>query len=396
MATDIISKHCKIALVLFLDNKSRILREEMLHALNILKDVIVVDSGVTDISADIPDGINYVNIAHRIKKTGKGTAVLTAAKEAGSMGMSHIVTIGTDGQHDPYDILNFISAIEENSDSIIVGRRAFQKDKTGWTTRFSRQLPKLWLRLQTGQILEDPQSDFRAYPLSVLENLKVHEKGYAFETEVLVRATWAGISLREQEIASPYCVAAWKRLSPFRALLVDFRVFLLNLLLAMRSVAPVPHRKIVNKKDGSGQKISVLRPIRSIKTLLTENTSPGQLAVAGALGVFLGTLPLIAFHTIVILFAAGFFRLNKVAAVSSSQLCMPPLVPALCIEVGYFMRHGEFLVEISFETLGYQALERLFEWLIGSLIVAPVLALLVGGIVYVIALGISREKRITP
>jgi hypothetical protein len=67
----------------------------------------------------------------------------------------------------------------------------------------------------------------------------------------------------------------------------------------------------------------------SIKTLLTENITPGQLAMAGALGVFLGSLPLIAVHTIAILFAAGYFRLNKVAALAASQLCMPPIVPAL-------------------------------------------------------------------
>ena len=125
---------------------------------------------------------------------------------------------------------------------------------------------------------------------------------------------------------------------------------------------------------------------------MTGDNSPARLGAAGALGVFLGALPLIAFHTVAILFTAGFLRLNKIGAVAASQLCMPPLVPALCIEVGYFMRHGRFLTEISLETLGYQALERIYEWLIGSLLLAPALAALVGGVVYVMASFVKWEK----
>ena len=168
----------------------------------------------------------------------------------------------------------------------------------------------------------------------------------------------------------------------------------MNVHLTMRSITPIPHRKIVWSGDRAKEKISVLRPLKSIRALLTENITPIQLAAAAAMGVFLGALPLIALHTVVILFVSSYFRLNKVATLAASQLCMPPIVPALCIEAGYFLRHGEFLTEISLETLGYQALERLWEWLLGALVVAPVLAALVGGLVFVVAGLISRGMRI--
>ncbi len=71
---------------------------------------------------------------------------------------------------------------------------------------------------------------------------------------------------------------------------------------------------------------------------------------------------------------------------------MPPLVPALCIETGYFIRHGSFLTEISLETLGHQALERLLEWIIGSLVLAPAIAILVGGIIFLLATLIDRRR----
>jgi hypothetical protein len=49
------------------------------------------------------------------------------------------------------------------------------------------------------------------------------------------------------------------------------------------------------------------------------------------------------------------------------------------------------LTEISLETLGYQALERIYEWFLGSLVLAPLLALLVGALTYLLARMVQKE-----
>jgi uncharacterized protein (DUF2062 family) len=149
---------------------------------------------------------------------------------------------------------------------------------------------------------------------------------------------------------------------------------------------PWPHRKIFERSGRERVRaLSLVRPLRSIRQLLRENSSPPKLALAAGVGLLLGALPLLFCHTVAILFVCGFFRLNKVAAVSSSQLCMPPVVPALCIELGHFMRSGAWLTEFSLETLGYQAVQRLYEWLLGSLVLGPVLALAGGGMTLLLA-----------
>jgi uncharacterized protein (DUF2062 family) len=140
----------------------------------------------------------------------------------------------------------------------------------------------------------------------------------------------------------------------------------------------------------------VLHPIRSLRRLLEENAVPSGLAISSALGVTLGAFPLFFCHTLVILGVAGYFRLNKITALAASQLCMPPMVPALCIEAGYFMRHGKILTEISLETLGYQALERIWEWLLGSLLVAPAMGLVAGALVYALAMAVRWTIREIP
>jgi hypothetical protein len=76
-------------------------------------------------------------------------------------------------------------------------------------------------------------------------------------------------------------------------------------------------------------------------------------------------------------------QLNKVMAVSVQNLCMPPFVPMICIELGYRMRYGRWLTEFTTTTIVAELYQRLFEWLLGSLVVAPLAAALVGGVVFV-------------
>jgi uncharacterized protein (DUF2062 family) len=380
----------RLLIVIPLYNHAATVRQVAEQSLAVHPEVLVVDDGSTDGGAGTLDGLPVTVVRHPCN-LGKGAAILTAAREARRLGMTHIVTLDADGQHDPADFPRFREAIETNPEAIVVGTRDFDTENVPGSSRFGRKFSNFWLRVQTGKSLGDTQSGFRAYPLMVLEQLRLGQQHYSFEVEVLVKAAWAGIELREVPIFV-YYPPAGERISHFRAFHDNFRLTVLNTGLTMRSVAPWPHRKIVTDRQ-SGEKVSVLHPLRSLRTLLTENASPAQLAAAGALGIFLGALPLIALHTLAILFAAGFLRLNKVAAVSASQLCMPPLVPAICIEAGYFMRHGGFLTEFTLQTLGYQGLQRLYEWFLGSLLVAPVFAALTGAVIYAMAVGVRGGMR---
>lgn len=380
----------RVLIVIPLFNHAATVRQVAEQCLAVHPEVLVVDDGSTDGGAGTLDGLPVMVVRHPCN-LGKGAAILTAAREARRLGMTHIVTLDADGQHDPADFPRFRAVIEAHPEAIVVGTRDFDTENVPGSSRFGRNFSNFWLRVQTGKSLGDTQSGFRAYPLMVFEQLRLGQRHYSFEVEVLVKAAWAGIELREVPIFV-YYPPAGERISHFRAFRDNFRLTVLNTGLTMRSVAPWPHRKIVTDRH-SGEKVSVLHPLRSLRTLLTENTSPAQLAAAGALGIFLGALPLIAMHTLAILFAAGFLRLNKVAAVSISQLCMPPLVPAICIEAGYFMRHGEFLTEFTLQTLGYQGLQRLYEWFLGSLLVAPVFAALAGAVIYAMAVGVRGGMR---
>ncbi|WP_020677809.1 DUF2062 domain-containing protein [Geopsychrobacter electrodiphilus] len=354
--------------------------------------VLVVDDGSNDGAAESLVGLP-VELLRHAQNRGKGAALQTAAHWGLEQGYSHMVCLDADGQHDPADLPKFFAEIAAHPQALIVGHRDFEQASIPGASRFGRQFSNFWLRLQTGSRLRDVQSGFRAYPLLIFAGLNFWTRRYNFEVEVLVRSAWAGVDLRDVDI-SVYYPPADERISHFRGFMDNWRLTLLNTHLTLRSIVPWPHPKLIelqSVKGTPGASVSALHPLRSLRQLLREHSSPGQLSASAALGVFLGTLPLLFCHTLAILFACSFFRLNKPAAISSSQLCMPPLVPALCIELGYFMRQGEWLTEFSLQTLGYQAVQRLYEWFLGSLVLAPLLAGLVGGLTLLLTLMIKKN-----
>lgn len=361
-------------------NHASTLRAVVLGLLERHPHVLVVDDGSDDLEPEVLAGLPVRMVRHG-RNRGKGAAIRTAALEARRQGMSHIVTIDADGQHDPADLPLFLEAVAADPLAVIVGARDFNTENVPGSSRFGRAFSNFWLRVQTGVILSDVQSGYRAYPLIVLENLRCTENRYSFEVEVLVRAAWAGFRLREVNIRVHYPPKG-ERVSHFRAFMDNARISLLNTRLTIRAVMPVPHRKFGEDEAG---RVSPIHPLKSLRILLRDDATPAGLGLSVALGIFLGTLPLIGIHSIAILLAAGWLRWNKIAALAASQLCMPPLVPALCIEAGHYLRHGVFLTEISLRTLGYEAPQRLWEWILGSMLLAPLLAALTGAAVWVLA-----------
>lgn len=395
-----------ILIVIPVYNHAATLADVVTRALAVHPHVLVVDDGSTDLPHDAEKNLDDarlplvpgdehplsglpVRYVRHAANRGKGAAILTAAAVAGTLRMTHIVTLDADGQHDPDDIPAFLHAAVEDPLAIYVGARDFSVANVPASSRFGRRFSNFWYTVHTGASIDDVQSGFRLYPLAVLKNIRCTEARYGFEVEVLVRARWAGFSVKDIPVRVFYPPRK-ERVSHFKPLADNVRISLLNTRLTIRAIMPVPQKKYAH--DGKGA-ITPLRPLRSLRILLTDDATPKSLALGAAVGMGLGTLPLVGLHSIAILLVTGALKLNKIAGLAASQLCMPPLVPALCIEAGYYLRHGRFLTEISLQTLGYEALERIWEWVLGSLVLAPVFALLCGGVVWLLAHGVRHSLR---
>lgn len=373
-------------------NHAASLRAVVEQVLQIYPHVLVVNDGSTEaaLCADITSPQHPlhglpVELVSYTPNRGKGYALVQGANKARELGFSHIITMDADGQHKASDLPKFLQAIAADAHTIYVGSRDFTVANVPGSSKFGRAFSNFWFQLQTGQSLADTQSGFRAYPVSVFSCIQCRETRYSFEVEVLVRAAWGGFAVADIPIDVYYPPKA-ERISHFKAFKDNLHISLLNTRLTMRCFMPVPHKKFIRNKQGG---LTILRPLASLRMLLLQEETPFRLACAAAMGVFIGALPLIGLHSMLIIVCAGLFRLHGLMALAASQLCMPPFMPALCIELGFFMRNGSFLTDVSWQNFGREALARLYEWGLGSLVVAPALACGMFALVYLCARAIQ-------
>ena len=353
--------------------------------------VVVVDDGSTDLCKRHLHALDRhgARLVQHERNRGKGAAILTALRLAHQENIDYIITLDADGQHFPEDLPKFINAIENTQEeTLFIGCREFQENVPR-SSRFGRAVAKFWLRVETGETCEDCQSGFRAYPVEATLKLCCHTRRYAFEAEVLARAAWGGIKLKDIPIQVLY---PKQRVSHFSKLWDNLRLTATHTRLVIRRLLPWPARWVVNTPRPRLPVLSLLRhPWRTLKELFTQNSTPLGLAAAAAVGTFIAVLPIFGFHTIVILYVAGRLHLNQLMAVNIQHLFAPPLSPFLCIELGYYLQHHHFLTELSLQTVVKELHLRFLDWLLGGLVLAPIFAVLTGGVVYLIARMVQRR-----
>jgi len=136
--------------------------------------------------------------------------------------------------------------------------------------------------------------------------------------------------------------------------------------------------------------------------LRTEGGSPGKVAAAVGLGVFIGCSPFWGFHIVLCLLLARLLGLNRVLTALASHISFPGfslLVIWAEVEIGRWLRRAPLLSAHSFKAddLWHLAWWKQcgFDVVVGSFILGPVLALLLAVPTYWIALRRSREPERT-
>ena len=338
--------------------------------------VLIVDDGSTvSPQEDIKDlKVDFIRLK---QNCGKGFAILTAAAWARERGFTHIITIDADAQHSPEEIPLFINAAKQAPQNLIIGVRKFD-ESVPFSSRFGRKFGNFWVHLQTGSPVQDIQSGYRCYPLEILRVLKIYFKRYAFEVEITVRALWAGFKVTEVPISVVYTK---QRISHFSKFKDNLRLTVLNTWLTIRSMLPLSHRQYIKTDKGLAKKSYW----QTLKENLSQKDSIKRNALSAGWAIFCGSLALPGIRQVLLFWGAGWWNLNRLLAICFEKFCIGPFIPALCIETGFFIRNGHFLTEFTLDTLGKQIFQRVWEWFLGSLIVAPVLAF----ITFIIVLGVG-------
>ena len=212
------------------------LRDVVERTLRFCNDVIVVNDGCSDTSADILASFgDKITVVDYGKNRGKGYALKKGFERALDLGFDFAITIDSDGQHYPEDIPLFINALEQRPNALIVGSRNLNEENMPGKNTFANKFSNFWFKLQTGVKLPDTQTGYRLYPLKNLPNLKFLTSRYEAELELLVGAAWRGVDLIPIKI-NVFYPKAEERVTHFRPFWDFFRISVLNTFLCVLAV----------------------------------------------------------------------------------------------------------------------------------------------------------------
>ena len=300
-------------------------------------------------------------------------SLLEAAETADKLDCAMVAVMPDGASID--DLKSMIDALPDSDKptALIVGERA----NSACEPRGQIKLPFL-LQLLTGELVADCATPMRLYPARLLLASRESRVSPIFGFDILIAASRHGYALRS-------ALVDWS--GDASALPADFHpgiaFFTARLLVPL---LPIPRRRLCERNfQKESLKEFLLHPLKFIGFLLRENSSPAGLAAAAATGMFIGTLPLLGLHTLSIIYVSVKLRLNKIMSVNISHLCMPPFVPIACVELGHFVLNGEWLAFESWNVIAGELRLRILEWLLGSVILAPVNALAFWGITYAVA-----------
>jgi glycosyltransferase involved in cell wall biosynthesis len=194
-------------------------------------DVLAVSDGSTDGSDREARQAGAMVRSLSVNK-GKGRAIREGLKVALDMGYTHAIVLDADGQHLPEEIPRLLDAVWSKPNHLWVCVRRMQKGSTPKASRRGRSISNFWTTLNGWQRCLDAQSGYRCYPIAPTLKLGCREDGYAFEMEVLVRASWAGLRISHLEVDVVYPKTGDDRVTHFdpvkdnvRASWLSFKMF---------------------------------------------------------------------------------------------------------------------------------------------------------------------------
>ena len=167
-------------------------------------EVLVYDDGSSDNTADVAEK-NGAIVIRNSRNRGYGRALNTLFQTAIIMKVDFIITIDSDGQHDPDQIPRLLQPLIENKADVVIGSRFLtSEDKTNVPKYRSIGIKTITKFTQAACFdkITDATSGFRAYTINSLSKLHLVENGMAISTEILLKANESNLRIVEVPITT--------------------------------------------------------------------------------------------------------------------------------------------------------------------------------------------------
>lgn len=169
-------------------------------------EVIVCDDGSVDDTYQIAKTAGATVIRHQNNK-GYGVAIKTLFRVAKERNADIMVTLDSDGQHNPDQIPNVIQPILNEGFDIVIGSRFLNDEdrkKVPGYRSFGIKTITRFAQLVSYNNITDAQSGFRAYSKNAISKIDLIEEGMAVSTEILMRAGEKNLSIKEVPVTVNY------------------------------------------------------------------------------------------------------------------------------------------------------------------------------------------------
>lgn len=192
-------------------NESKTIGDVIQKAKSYVDEVVVYDDGSTDDTYDVSKAAGADAVVRSPVNNGYGVAIRTLFQAARERNADVMVTMDSDGQHNPDQIPDIVKPIIEEGFDIVVGSRFLSLRDTQRVPRYRTIGIKAITRLAQSASynnITDSQNGFRAYSKNALLRMNLFESGMPVSTEILLNAKQKNLSLKEVPIEVRYGVAS--------------------------------------------------------------------------------------------------------------------------------------------------------------------------------------------
>ena len=169
--------------------------------------VVVCDDGSHDLTGEIAHRLGAVVIRHE-QNLGYGAALQSLFKKAKELNADVLVTLDSDGQHDPSQLPSLVKPIEEGAAEVVLGSRFIDKSGAADMPAYRQLGVKVITKLSNGSgknAVSDSQSGFRAYSKVALNQLSdISENGMSASLELIRAIHKSGLKVCEVPISCKY------------------------------------------------------------------------------------------------------------------------------------------------------------------------------------------------
>lgn len=174
---------------------------------------IVIDDGSMDNTAEKAFEAGAKVIRHE-KNLGKGEALKTGFAAAVKDDYDAVIIMDGDAQHSPNDIEKLIKTAEKNPGAMVIGNRMGNAANMPLTRKLTNRFMSLLVSCICRQKIPDSQCGFRLIRKDLLKNIRIDSSRFEVESEILIRASAAGIKIISVPIETLYGREA-SQINPF-------------------------------------------------------------------------------------------------------------------------------------------------------------------------------------